>query len=475
MSSPDVAKRESSPDPALWRNQASGLSPSAKGVPIDWPAWRSFAIAVIALGCALVLALYSSVAAEDGRIWAAGTLALMALAVAGWVAFTVVPALARRTPLQWLAYRMDYRLTREGVVYLSGIFIVALAAVNTGNNLLFITLACLLAGILISGIISHVVLSGVELRLDLPEHIFAGQPVLALAELINHKQMLPSFSLRLVAPRASRRKRAAEKSEPAKKNAGEILTTPVYFPYLPRQQRARQGVELLFPHRGIYRQDALGLQTRFPFGFLEKTRQVESSMEAVVYPSVAPSEEFYEILPLVSGELESLVRGRGHDLYSIREYQTSDCARHVDWKASAKTGALQVREFSREDERRVMLVLDPTQPATRTPSQAAAAFERGVGLCASLAWHFYEIDSVLGFRSAGFETSMAPAGEVIYDILGYLATAEPAPAPGADGGASLFGQLSDMPGVFKIILTCQPHGSIPTKLWSSSYILFLGS
>jgi len=69
---------------------------------------------------------------------------------------------------------MDYRLTREGVVYLAGIFIVALAAVNTGNNLLFITLACLLAGILISGIISHVVLSGVELRLDLPEHIFAG-------------------------------------------------------------------------------------------------------------------------------------------------------------------------------------------------------------------------------------------------------------------------------------------------------------
>ena len=38
------------------------------------------------------------------------------------------------------------------------------------------TLACLLAGILVSGIISHMVLSGVELRLDLPDHIFASQP-----------------------------------------------------------------------------------------------------------------------------------------------------------------------------------------------------------------------------------------------------------------------------------------------------------
>jgi uncharacterized protein (DUF58 family) len=364
---------------------------------------------------------------------------------------------------------MDYRLTREGVVYLAGIFVVALAAVNTGNNLLFMTLACLLAGILISGIISHVVLSGVELRLDLPEHIFAGQPVLALAELINHKQMLPSFSLRLVGASTSRVARAGARSKHGKQSASEILTTPVYFPYLPRQQRAQQGVELLFSHRGIYRQDTLGLQTRFPFGFLEKTRQVESSMEAVVYPSVAPSEEFYEILPLVSGELESLVRGRGHDLYSIRDYQTSDSARHVDWKATARTGALQVREFAREDERRVLLVLDPAIPSDGKSREAReTAFEKGVALCASLAWHFHEINSVLAFRSAGVETRMAPAGEIIYDILHYLAAAKP-----ADSDRSLLGDLAEMPQTFKIILTAQPRGSIPTSLWSTSYIAFL--
>src|SRR5438309_1804989 len=171
------------------------------------------------------------------------------LAVSGWVAFTVVPALARRTPLQWLAYRMDYRVTREGVVYLAGIFIVALAALNTGNNLLFMTLACLLAGILVSGVVSQTVLSGVELRLDLPEHIFAAQPVLALAELVNHKNLLPSFSLRLVGTRPSglRREagstsraagadsstgiRALLKSKRAALPANEILTAPVYFPY----------------------------------------------------------------------------------------------------------------------------------------------------------------------------------------------------------------------------------------------------
>lgn len=459
MASTDFAKHHAPPKRELWREK------------VDWPAWRTFAIAVISLGAALLLALYSSVAAEDGRTSAAAFSALSALALSAWVAFTVVPVLARRTPLRWLAYRMDYRVTREGIVYLAGIFIIALAALNTGNNLLFMTLASLLAGILVSGLLSQIVLSGVELRLDLPEHIFANQPVMALAELTNHKLRLPSFSLRLVGTKGGAKAGAARrtKSKAATSPASDILTTPVYFPYLPPRQQSRQAVQLVFPQRGVYRQDSIGVQTRFPFGFLEKTRQVESKMQAVVYPSVAPSEEFYEVLPLVTGELESFTRGRGNDLYSIRDYQTFDSARHVDWKASARTGSLQVREFAREDERRVLLVLDPSIPADGTPTAAHnAVFERGVTLCASLAWHFYEINSVLAFRSGAFETTMAPAGENIYDILRHLASAAP-----AAGESSLLSDLADLPQTFKIILTAQPRGSIPTSLWSTSFIAFL--
>ena len=49
-------------------------------------------------------------------------------------------------------------------------------------------LACCLAGILISGVLSRVVLTGIDLKFDLPEHIFAEQPVLAEIELRNEKQ-----------------------------------------------------------------------------------------------------------------------------------------------------------------------------------------------------------------------------------------------------------------------------------------------
>ena len=179
---------------AATSTQKPGQQRGSQSDRVDRAAWRTFFLAIAELGGALLLALSSTAAAQSGKVMFAWVTAAASLAVAGWVMFTLVPALARRTPLRWLAYRIDYRVTKEGVVYLGGVFVVAMAALNTGNNLLFMVLACLLAGILISGIISQLVLSGIEVRLVLPEHIFAGRPVLALAEFINHKQRIPSFS-----------------------------------------------------------------------------------------------------------------------------------------------------------------------------------------------------------------------------------------------------------------------------------------
>jgi uncharacterized protein (DUF58 family) len=431
---------------------------------MDRPSWRNFLIAMVALGAALFLALYSGAAVQGGHLIVAALSAVMALVLAGWVAISIVPVLARRTPLRWLTYQIDYKLTREGGVYLAGIFVVALAALNTGNNLLFMILACLLAGVLISGLLSRQVLSGIEVHLALPEHIFAGRSVMAIAELRNTKQLLPSFSVSLVSE-----EKPKSKKNPQMNAAPRILGRPIYFPHIPHQQTARQDVELTFPRRGVYRQDVLGLRTKFPFGFLQKTRQMGSEIEALVYPAVQPTEEFYEILPLVSGELESYQRGRGNDLYGIRDYVFNDSARHVDWKASARTTALQVREYAREDERRVMLAFDPYLGAS---GQDDKQFERAVTLCAGLAWHFYEINSVLEFRSAGFATPRVTAGEIIYDILRYLASVTPLKQ---QPGRSFLDTLVDAPDIFKIVLTNQPRGTIPTGLWNSSYFLFVSA
>ena len=430
----------------------------------DRPGWRSFGIAMAVLSAALVVALFSAAAAQTGRVWVAAITTAIALGMAGWVAVTIVPALARRTSLRWLVYQVDYRLTREGIIYLGAVFVLILAAVNTGNNLLFMILGCSLGGILISGVLSRVVLTGVELKFDLPEHIFAEQPVLAEMELRNEKQTLPSFSLRVVGE--------------ANKGAAEVLTRPVYFPYIPRRGAARQKVELVFPRRGVYRQDAFGIRTRFPFGFFEKTRTVESKIEMVVYPRVEPTEQFYEVLPLLSGEMASQFRGRGHELHSLRDYQPTDSARFVDCKVTAKVGRLMVREFAREDERRMMLVLDPfLGPPRADLGELAAAehaerFERTVSLAACIAWHFSEINSVMQFRTDRFVTPLAPAREIIYEALHELATIEP---DTTQTGGAFLDELAAEREIFKIIITNRAQRTIPSGLWSSAYFLFIDS
>ena len=58
-----------------------------------------------------------------------------------------------------------------------------------------------------------------------------------------------------------------------------------------------------------------------------------------------------------------------------------DSARHVDWKATAKSGSLKVREFAREDERKLCIAFD--NPGAGLISEAA--YEKAVGLTASLA------------------------------------------------------------------------------------------
>jgi uncharacterized protein (DUF58 family) len=427
----------------------------------DRPGVRAFFLSLFALGVALVLALYSGAAAELGRIRLASISALAALLVAGWVAITLVPVLARRTPLRWLGYKMEYKVTRAGWFYIVGIILISLAALNTGNNLLFLILASLIAIILMSGILSSITLSGVAMRLQLPEHIFAGQPIRASIELENEKLTLPSFSLRVEAVTA--------KNSPAP----ALLEKPVYFPYLPKRGRVHQTVPISFPARGVYRQDAFRIVTRFPFGFLQKSHRLELRTEALVYPSVEPTREFFEILPGLQGAMESLVKGRGQDLYALRDYMATDSARHVHWKASARLGSLMVREFTREDDTRVLLVLDPhisAPTSAEMPQVAANRFERAVTLCAGIAWYFFERTALLQFRSASVETLLAPAEETIFAILRHLALAQPLPA---DPQHLLLTNLAASPELFKIIVTSQPRGSIPATLWHTSYVIFL--
>ncbi len=451
-------------------------------------AWVRFLVAIAGLAMAFGAAIFSTVTRQAGHVWATAIFASAALLLAGLVGLTTVPYLARRVALHRVREAFDYDVTREGLAYLAVVLVIAVAALNTGNNLLFIVVSAMLAAIIVSGVASAAILRGLELDVGVPEHLFANEPVLVRLSLRNLRRVLPAMSVSVTPPKTHRghKRLIWERSRfvfPAhaprarqwvhlpdlslrivaeRESAPGIFQGPAYFPYVPPRATVSRELELGFARRGRYVQDALGLSTRFPFSFLVKTRKVPLAREVVVYPSVQPTDELFEILPMITGEFEAFLRGRGHDLYRIREHLPEDSARHVDWKASARTGSLKVREFTREDERKLRVVFD--NPAAG--AIGSAAYERGIDLAASLAWHFAGENTELSFAAPGYQ-----AENEIYEFLRYLALA--APRPAEEASESLLDELH-VTDDYNVILTARPRGSIPTGLWTCSYFLFFG-
>jgi uncharacterized protein (DUF58 family) len=423
------------------------------------------------------------VSRESGNLWATLVLASAALLLAVLVGLTTVPYLARRVAGAGIRDAFDYDVTKVGIVYVAIVLVIGIAALNTGNNLLYIVVAAMLAAIVVSGFASAMVLRGLELDVRLPEHVFAGRPMLGRIVLRNPRRWLPSFSVNVVPVektvdkhwrwmpatfavppgrppgrhwiqfRDYKLRRVAKTARPP-----GIFEGAAYFPYIPAGRELTADLELRFDRRGRYQQKSFGLATRFPFAFLTKTRRVPLAREIIVYPRVEPADEFFEVLPMITGEFETFARGRGDDLYLIREYMPEDSARHVDWKATAKSGSLKVREFSREDERKLRIVFD--NPEQEVVSEKA--YEDAVALAASLSWHFSGENTEISFVSQGY------SGEPdIYRFLAHLAVTQPQPLP------SVVERLQPSED-YNIILTARPRGGIPTALWACSYFVFIG-
>ncbi len=465
--------------------QTSPQKPDARRFPrLRIPeVWVRFLLAIVGLTLAFGAALFSTVSREVGSVWGTIVLASAALLLATFVGLTTVPYLARRVVASRVREAMDYDVTRAGMVYILIGVVIGIAAISSGNNLLYVVVAALLSAILVSGIASALVLRSLTLDVRLPEHVFAGRPMLARLLLRNASSWLPSFSVRVVPAKRKNKDKARWRWEASTfgwprnrapqdqwlrlpdrrlrrvREAAEkpILEESVYFPFLTPLQELRADLEISFPARGRYSEKNFGLATRFPFAFLMKTRRINLAREVIVYPGVEPTEQFREVLPMVTGEFETFVRGRGNDLYLIRDYQPDDSARHVDWKATARTGALKVREFSREDERKLRIVFDNPEPGILPP----VVYERAVSLAASLGWHFYHEDIEVSFVAPGLEPT-----EDVFAFLRYLALVAPREE------TAVFSRLRASED-YNLIVTARAAADLPGALAARSYVISL--
>ena len=280
---------------------------------------------------------------------------------------------------------MRQQVTWLGFVFTLTVILIGLAAFASGNNLLFLLLAALLATLLISGFVSRLGLAGLELDLIVPPHIAAQRPISARLVVRNRKWVVPSFSLHLTGSAASG------------------LRREMYIPLIPAGAALNEPVELFFARRGVYKDNSFSFASRFPFGFTHRRAHVRLEREVLVYPAVDPQPGFESLLAGIAGEIESTHRGRGSDFYRIRPYEALESARHVDWRATAHTGELQVREFAREQDQTVALFLD-----LDIPSDAHEWFEDAVNCCAFLLWRLNERGARMRFVTQRF--ALLPPG-----------------------------------------------------------------
>jgi uncharacterized protein (DUF58 family) len=230
--------------------------------------------------------------------------------------------------------------TRDGWWCLFVVVALGVAAINTGNNLLYLLVSLLLGLIIVSGILSEQTMRGVRFAALTPAEVFAGRPALLGARVANAKRALTSYSLtvEIVAAAAIPRRH-----------------------YLARLAAGDERVihwEETFSHRGRQHLAGVRLTTRFPFGLFVKSGLPALTGELIVYPAVRPLSSDQQRQLEATGHASSRRRGRGTDLHNLRGCRSGDDPRLIHWRSTAKTGALLVRELladTTEDTRLVLI------------------------------------------------------------------------------------------------------------------------
>ncbi len=229
------------------------------------------------------------------------------------------------------------RFTREGKIFIGVTLGVGLAAINTGNNLLYLVLGLLLSLIVLSGILSEIALRGLEFRRRLPRRAFADVPMSVEIEVRNTKKYAPSYSIEVEDRLANRR-----------------TDKRCYFLKVSAGARQTAQYRRTPPLRGPERYIALRVATRFPFGLFEKWREVELEEEQLVYPAPVRSPRPTVPSHTLGDSLSRDGRGAG-EVDGVREIRDDEPQRDIHWRKTAALGRLVGRERRRELARRLQL------------------------------------------------------------------------------------------------------------------------
>lgn len=438
--------------------------------------WRDVILGTLLVLGGLAAAMVTIFARNTDNYVLAAVAATLSLVTAVLMLIFLVPPLARSARLEVSRFDLPVEITSGGGIFLVILLVVAFAAWNTGNNLLFLIFSLLCSTLFVGGVAARASLRDLIVSARFPDHIFAGEAAPVIVTLRNAKRVLPSFSILIEARGPKETSKVNRKRRRPRFQKRQLA----YFTYVPHNAAAEQRVDQLFESRGHVLINGFELSTRFPFGFFRFRRRLRArDVDIIVYPKPELVGDQLHLLPAYAGHVASLRRGIGQDLFSLRDYQPQDDLRHIDWKATARSRNLTVREFTAEDERRITVVLDTRHLGEGQADGFENRFERGVVLVASLLNHFIaeraEVRLMLG-------NDLGPYGDGLkhlYACLRRLAVIKP---QNQFSGGQFLSIMSEHENIkehavfdedYAIVVTTAKPGSIPTRIWRASHVMYV--
>ncbi len=294
---------------------------------------------------------------------------------------------AKRLPLhRRVRPRERLRITREGWLFIIICIAIGMAAIRSGNNLLFLILGMMLGLLIVSGILSELSLRGLSFSRLPPGSIHAVKPFLMGISVTNTKRYFPSFSIEVEDIQADR-----------------VLDKRCYFLKIPAGRTQTTAYRHAFARRGRYGFSGFKVSTKFPFALLRKSRLVELETDVLVLPAIRQIGLPPLPAPGTAGDRHRRLRGRGGDVYGLHDFRPGDDPREIHWKVSAHRGRLVIREREAESARELVLRLDHRLVLEDHGSMLAAAeaVEHAINTTASVAAHLIREGYRVGLLTQG--------------------------------------------------------------------------
>lgn len=231
---------------------------------------------------------------------------------------------------------MRVKVNKTGKIFIGVTIFLGVAAVNTGNNLLYLIVSSLLSGMLIAGFISLKNLKNLRLTINFPYEVYASIPVKGKVG-IKKEDNYYSFLIRV-----------------------DNGFSKILFPYVDKKFRFKELL-FIFPNRGYYEKVKLKISSDFPLGMFARFFETEIKVNLVVFPKPINTDLREFILEEEKGESKSFLQVKGYeDIKDIRDYR-NEPMKLIHWKLSAKTQSLKVKDMVRNENRSVILSLNSVE------------------------------------------------------------------------------------------------------------------